>query len=77
MQFGKYCLDIADGQRASLVNVVGNVIGCDGLTVGYSGMVGCLLVAVGRCGRRVDVKFYGHNRLLFLVLHSCEEDSPL
>ena len=73
VHFRKYCLDVAHGQGASLVNVLGNVIGSDGIAVGYSGVVGSLLVAIGRGGRRVDVKFNGHNQSMFVALHGSEE----
>ena len=73
MKFHQYGLDVADGQGASFVNVLGDFVGSDGLAVVNSRVVsGCSLVF---CidGRRVDVKLNWHIVSRFLALHLGEE----
>ena len=57
VQLGQHRLDVAHGQGASLVDVLGDFVGVDGRAVGHPGVVGGLSLAIGCRRRRVNVEF--------------------
>jgi hypothetical protein len=77
VQLGQYRFDVAHSQGTSVVDVLGDFVGVDSCTVGYSGVVGYFAFMVGRCWRRVNVKFNSHNSKLFLYFNLGQEVSLL